>query len=221
MLYPRTSHLCFGPGTVSGVLLRVCYQSLAFWRPHAEQQDWGLANEMVPGYCNHENQGLSKQGVWEVVALWCPLKNYAWRKSWELDLFSGNYEDLKHPRWPWESCFPRRLGEKSHYIQVLQQGTSNLNIKRLLLIKENQIPPIKRFSTLLCMERCKDLGLLKSFVSYAPHLSEARSCSLIVPVFNSLFTLRGGKYDDGCLLHFFASPWAPQCLQEKQLMAAG
>lgn len=56
MLYPRTSHLCFGSGTLRGVLLRVCYQSLALPRPHIEQQDWSLANEMVPGYCNRENQ---------------------------------------------------------------------------------------------------------------------------------------------------------------------
>ena len=35
----------------------------------------------------------------------------------------------------------------------LQQGAGNLNIKRLLLIKENQISYMKRFSALLCMGR--------------------------------------------------------------------
>ena len=36
----------------------------------------------------------------------------------------------------------------------LQQGSGNLNIKRLLLIKENQISQIMEFSTLLCIRRC-------------------------------------------------------------------
>ena len=43
----------------------------------------------------------------------------------------------------------------------LQQGAGNLNIKRLVLNKENQISQIKEFSALLCMGRCKCLGALK------------------------------------------------------------
>ena len=38
------------------------------------------------------------------------------------------------------------------------------NVKRLSLIKENQISQIKEFSAFLCMERCKSLGSLKSFL---------------------------------------------------------
>ncbi|XP_043737882.1 uncharacterized protein LOC122680493 [Cervus elaphus] len=55
--------------------------------------------------------------------------------------------------------------------QVLQQGAGSLNIKRLLLVKENQLSQVKEFSSFLCMGRCKSLGLLKAFFSYAPQLS--------------------------------------------------
>ena len=47
----------------------------------------------------------------------------------------------------------RRRGEKSGYVEVLQQRAGNLNIKILLLTKENQISKIKEFSTFLCMSR--------------------------------------------------------------------
>ena len=55
----------------------------------------------------------------------------------------------------------------------LQQGVCSLNIKRLFLIKENQISQVKEFSTLLCMERYNHLGSLKSFLSYASQLPGA------------------------------------------------
>ena len=38
---------------------------------------------------------------------------------------------------------PKRQGEKPGYIQGLQQRTGNLNIKRFLLIGENQISQVK------------------------------------------------------------------------------
>ena len=66
----------------------------------------------------------------------------------------------------------RRRGEKSGYVEVLQQRSGNLNIKRLLT-KENQISKIKEFSTFLCMGRFKRLGSLKSFLSYVSQLSWA------------------------------------------------
>ena len=43
-----------------------------------------------------------------------------------------------------------RWGEEPGYIEVLHQRTSILNIKRLLLIKENQIAQVKEFSAFLC-----------------------------------------------------------------------
>ena len=55
----------------------------------------------------------------------------------------------------------RRGGEEPGYIEVLQQRADSMNIKRLLLMKENQISQVKEFSTLLCKGRCKRLGLLK------------------------------------------------------------
>ena len=68
---------------------------------------------------------------------------------------------------------PRMGGEGPGYIEVLQQRAGNLNIQKLLLMKENQISQVKEFSTFLCMGRCKGLGSLKSFLGYAPQLSEA------------------------------------------------
>ena len=38
----------------------------------------------------------------------------------------------------------------------------------MIIVKENQIFQVKEFSAFLCMERCKSLGSLKSFLSYAP-----------------------------------------------------
>ena len=56
---------------------------------------------------------------------------------------------------------PRRQREKPGYIEALHQRAGNLNIKRLLLVKENQISQVMEFSTFLSMERCKSLGLWK------------------------------------------------------------
>ena len=67
----------------------------------------------------------------------------------------------------------RRWGEEPGFTEALQQRAGSLNIKRLLLIKENQISQIKEFSTFLCMGRCKSLGSLKSFPWSAPLLSGA------------------------------------------------
>ena len=67
----------------------------------------------------------------------------------------------------------RRQGEEPGHIEILQQRTGSLNIKRLLLIKENQLSQVKEFSTFQYMGRCKSLGSLKSFLSYALHLPEA------------------------------------------------
>ena len=53
----------------------------------------------------------------------------------------------------------------------LYRRGGNLNIKRLLLIKENQISYVKKFSAFLCMGRCKSLGSLEVFLSYPSQLS--------------------------------------------------
>ena len=67
----------------------------------------------------------------------------------------------------------RRGGEEPGYIEVLQQWAGSLNIKRLLLIKENQISQVKEISIFLCMGRRKSLCPLKLLLSYAHHLSGA------------------------------------------------
>ena len=58
----------------------------------------------------------------------------------------------------------RRQQEEPDYTDILQQTAGNLNVKRLLLIKENQIFQVKDFSAFLCMGRWKILGSMKSFL---------------------------------------------------------
>ena len=72
-----------------------------------------------------------------------------------------------------ERTAPRRQGGKPGYIEVLQQRAGSPNVKRLLLIKENQVSQVKEFSIFLCMGRCKSLGSLKSFLWCAPEVSGA------------------------------------------------
>ena len=52
-------------------------------------------------------------------------------------------------------------GEEPGYIRVLQPKEGSREVKRLLLIKENQISQVKEFSAFLCMGKCKSLGSLK------------------------------------------------------------
>ena len=60
---------------------------------------------------------------------------------------------------------------KAGYIGVFAAKPGSRNIKRLFLIKENQISLVKEVNTSLCIGRCKSLGSLKSFPWYAPQLS--------------------------------------------------
>ena len=46
----------------------------------------------------------------------------------------------------------RKRGEDPGYIEVFQERESSLNIKRLLLMKENQIDQVKEFSAFLYMK---------------------------------------------------------------------
>ena len=61
-------------------------------------------------------------------------------------------------------------GRNKVIIEVLQQRQV-LNIKRLLLMKGNQISHVKEFSIFLCMERFKHLSSLKSLLSQVSQLS--------------------------------------------------
>ena len=58
-------------------------------------------------------------------------------------------------------------------MQKCQQGAGALNIRRLALMKENQISPVKEFNTFLCMGRHKSLGSLNSFLSCTSQLPGA------------------------------------------------
>lgn len=46
----------------------------------------------------------------------------------------------------------RRRGEEPGYIEILQQKAGSLNIKRLLLFKENQITQVKEYIYFLYVE---------------------------------------------------------------------
>ena len=95
-----------------------------------------------------------------------PLKieNYVW--------FSGHSEDFKpkgqdsdHS----EGLLLRGKGGARIYRSFLQQRLGNRGIKRLLLMKENQVSQVNEFSAFLCMGRCWSLGSLK--YSFDVHLS--------------------------------------------------
>ena len=64
-----------------------------------------------------------------------------------------------------EKTVPKSQGGRGNQDiqEFLQQRPGIRNIKRLLLIKENQTSQVKEFSSSLCMGRCKSLGSLKSF----------------------------------------------------------
>ena len=84
----------------------------------------------------------------------------------------------------------------------LYRRGGNLNIKRLLLIKENQISQVKEFSAFLCMGSCKSLGSLKPFLSYTSQLSGFSI--LVFLILSSLVLIIGS----GCSL----VPARPQAL---------
>ena len=158
----------------------------------------------------------------------CQLKKHTWPKSWELGLIgilrTSSLEDSisGDPR----ELFPRRLEKESGYIEVIQQGTGNLNIKRLLLIKETQVPCVQGFSTFPCIGRYKHPGLLKLFfMCISSILGQVLPFDCSCSSFS--VTLRGG----GCgrwlpLIPSCIPPTSPQptpipqCLPGKWLVAA-
>ena len=56
----------------------------------------------------------------------------------------------------------QRGNEEPGYIEVLQQKTGSLNMKRLLLIKENQIAQVKQLSSVLCIFFVQSLSMSDS-----------------------------------------------------------
>ena len=123
--------------------------------------------------CGFDSHNLLKFYVLAKALCW---KRFAQCESWELSFIWGR---RKTDSWKvviqiaLRSCSKEEGGEKLDYTEVLQQRVGNLNTKRLLLIKENQISQVKEFGTCLYMGRCKSLGSLKSFLSYASQLSGA------------------------------------------------
>ena len=88
---------------------------------------------------------------WKLCFIWwTKLKSYAW-----------NIPSQRAVGTAWRG--------KGRPIWVFATKTRQ-NIKRLLLIKENQPFQVKDFCTFFYMESCKIQGLLKSFLWYAPQL---------------------------------------------------
>jgi len=56
----------------------------------------------------------------------------------------------------------QEVREELGYIGVLQQKPGSQNMKRLLLMKENQTCEVKEFRAFLCVGQCQHLGSLKS-----------------------------------------------------------
>ena len=96
----------------------------------------------------------------------------------------------------------------------------NLNIKRLLLIKESQISQVKEFSNFLCMRRCRSLGSLKSLLSHAPQQSGAST--LCVHILNFLGVhRREWLQSDGCqVAGILLLRWVPPGLTNLHWRAA-
>ena len=96
----------------------------------------------------------------------------------------------------------------------LQQEAGSLNIKRLPLIKESHISQVKEFSPFLCMERCKSLGSLKSFLVYISQLSWASILQFFHILYptptpsSSVLTLRSGRSSRHCF------SWVPLGVQK-------
>ena len=82
------------------------------------------------------------------------------------DNISSNTERTAPRRWRW--------GGEVRLYRSLQQRASSLNIKWLLLVKENQISQVKEFRAFLCMGRCESLGELLLLLS---RFSRVRLCA--------------------------------------------
>ena len=95
-------------------------------------------------------------------------------------LFGGSYSGLGDSiSSNTEITALRRWVEEPGYIEVFQQWVGSLNIKRLLLIKENRLSQVKEFSMFLCVGRRKSLGLLKSCIWFVLGCLGPVSCVFI------------------------------------------
>ena len=99
----------------------------------------------------------------------CWLKKYSQPKGWELCFIQWEFLGLQAQ----ETKSQVTLRELLQGGKFCNKGQVSLNIKRLLLIKENQISQVKEISIFLCMGRRKSLCPLKLLLSYAHHLSGA------------------------------------------------
>ena len=113
--------------------------------------------------------------LWSVCNT-CQLKKYSQSKSWELCFIWWDFLGLKprrqHLKLLWENC-SEKFGSGRSYIELCNQDQVVWTSEVFLWVKENKISQVKEFSAFLCMVRCKSLGWLKSFLSYASQISGA------------------------------------------------
>ena len=72
-----------------------------------------------------------------------------------------------------KKTLPRRWREEPGCVGVLQQRAGSLNVKRLLLIKENSYLKLKNLEFFYVREIARVLGSLKSILWSAPQISGA------------------------------------------------
>ena len=128
-----------------------------FWTP---ESNWGLL------HCRWILYQLSYQGSPKPIVDWKKKKKHNLKVE-NYVLFGGLSKNLSLPgilplRKLWGTNRRGRGGTRMY--RRFATKTSSWNIKRWLLIEENQTSLVKKLSTFLCVERCENLGSLKSLL---------------------------------------------------------
>ena len=129
--------------------------------------------------CPLDYHGALNQSVNRSLRLFTVCwKKFAQYESCELSFIWGKMRTAA-----WEAVLqkalevvPRRQGKELGCIGVWQQRASSWNIKKWLLIKENQVSQVKELGAFLHVGRCNSLDSLKSFLWYAPQYLGPVSC---------------------------------------------
>ena len=133
------------------------------------------------------------------------MKKNTQPKSWELCFIQGTFLGL----WAWEAASQLTLrkllrgGEERARIYRSFARRAGSRNKTLPLIKENKISQVKKFSTFLCMGRCKSPSSLKLFLWYAPQLS---GTSILCFLILSLLKVHGQEW-----LQQLTARWRASC----------
>ena len=119
-----------------------------------------------------------------------------------------------------KSLLQRGMGGARMHRGFLQQRPGGQNMKRLLLVRENQTSWVGEFCVFLCMERWKGLGSLKPLLPYVP-------LSSLGPLFCAFLSgVSSGARRGGCRVWFdgghyvsMPSPLRAHCWHRWNMMA--